>query len=61
MSLTSDDRTNTVTATSEPDTAEHSSTPASDSQSSKRADLAGPGIGDYAELRKFSPATTTRF
>ncbi len=56
MSLTSDDRTNTVTATSEPDTAEHSSTPASDSQSSKRADLAGPGIGDYAELEKILPS-----
>ena len=29
--------------------------PVSDSQASKKADLAGPGIGDYAELEKILP------
>jgi aspartate--ammonia ligase len=50
-----DDHTNIVTETFERNTAEHCSAPTTDSQSSKRADLAGPGIGDYAELEQTLP------
>jgi aspartate--ammonia ligase len=50
-----DDRTNIVTETFEQNSAEHCSAPPVDSQSSKRADLAGPGIGDYAELETILP------
>jgi hypothetical protein len=31
-----------------------------DTKASKRADLAGPGIGDYAELEKILPLLTAR-
>jgi len=50
-----DDHTNIVTSTFEQNSAEHCSAPPVDSQSSKRADLAGPGIGDYAELETILP------
>ena len=51
----SGDRTNSVAETSEQDTCSHCSAPPADSQSSKKADLAGPGIGDYAELEQILP------
>ncbi|MGC1648105.1 MAG: hypothetical protein WA741_19965, partial [Candidatus Sulfotelmatobacter sp.] len=51
----SDDRRNSVTETFEQDTCPQCSAPPVDSQSSKRADLAGPGIGDYAELEQILP------
>ena len=50
-----DDHTNIVTETSEPNPSEHYSAPSADSQSSKKADLAGPGIGDYAQLETILP------
>jgi aspartate--ammonia ligase len=39
----------------EEETCEHCSQPPSDPQASKKADLAGPGIGDYAELARILP------
>jgi aspartate--ammonia ligase len=51
----SDDRRNSVTETFEQDTRPQCSAPPVDSQSSKKADLAGPGIGDYAELEQILP------
>ncbi len=51
----SDDRTSTLTESFEQCAGEHCSQPSSDSQSSKKADLAGPGIGDYDELKKILP------
>jgi len=53
--LDPDDRTSSVTETVERNHDEPISEPTSDSQSSKRADLAGPGIGDYDELEKLLP------
>jgi aspartate--ammonia ligase len=50
-----DDHTNIVTETFEQNPAERSSAPTIDSQSSKKADLAGPGIGDYTELEQILP------
>ena len=52
MSIPENDRSHSVVET--PDQ-EHGSTVATDSQASKKADLAGPGIGDYAELEKILP------
>jgi hypothetical protein len=40
---------------SDQDTAEHLSSPPIDPGASKKADLAGPGIGDYAELETILP------
>jgi hypothetical protein len=51
----SDDGRNCVTETFEQDTCPQCSAPPVDSQSSKKADLAGPGIGDYAELEQILP------
>jgi aspartate--ammonia ligase len=51
----SDERNPSGTTTFEQDTAEHISVPPTDSQASKKADLAGPGIGDYNELDKILP------
>ena len=51
----SDDRISSGTATFEQDTAEHISVSPTDSQASKKADLAGTGIGDYIELEKILP------
>jgi aspartate--ammonia ligase len=55
MSFISDDHTNSVTKTLEQDTHEPTTGSSADPQSSKRADLAGPGIGDYNELEKILP------
>src|SRR5271165_6340077 len=52
--LTSDDPTNSL-AENDPDTTSRLSSPADDSRSNKKADLAGPGIGDYDELEKILP------
>jgi aspartate--ammonia ligase len=46
----SDDRTTSLAEK------ENASTALSDTQASKKADLAGPGIGDYADLEKILPA-----
>ena len=51
----SGDRANSTTDTSEQDATENCTQPPVDSQSSKKADLAGPGIGDYAELENILP------
>jgi Aspartate-ammonia ligase len=51
----SDNPTNSLAENSVPDTAEHFSSPPDDPRSSKKADLAGPGIGDYDELEKILP------
>jgi aspartate--ammonia ligase len=51
----SDDRPYSLAESSEHDAGEYFSTPPTDSQSSKKADLAGPGIGDYTELEKILP------
>ncbi len=51
----SDDHTNSVPETFEQDSHEPTSNSSTDSQSSKKADLAGPGIGDYNELEKILP------
>jgi aspartate--ammonia ligase len=53
--LIPDDDTNIVTETFHQDDADPRSAPTIDSQSSKKADLAGPGIGDYAELEQILP------
>ena len=56
MSLSvSDESSNTVTDTLEQDFPEHTSGSVPDPQASKKADLAGPGIGDYTELEKILP------
>lgn len=39
----------------DPDTTEHLSSPPNDLRASKKADLAGPGIGDYGELEQILP------
>src|SRR5208337_983620 len=46
----SDDRTTSLVAT------ENASAALNDTQASKKADLAGPGIGNYEELEKILPA-----
>ena len=51
----SDDSTNSLAENTDPDTREYRSSPRDDSGSSKKADLAGPGIGDYDELEKILP------
>jgi len=51
----SDDRTEGVTETFEQGTSDYHRAPSVDSQSSKRADLAGPGIGDYDQLETVLP------
>jgi aspartate--ammonia ligase len=51
----SDDPTNSLAEKTDPDTTEHLSSPPADSRNSKKADLAGPGIGDYDELEKILP------
>jgi len=53
----SDDRTNSVTDSFEQDTCSDCSAPSDDSQSRKKADLAGPGIGDYTELETILPGS----
>jgi len=53
--LISDDRTNTLTPTLERETVQHGKDTLAESQASKKADLAGPGIGDYTELEKILP------
>lgn len=52
---TSDHHAPTLTETFEQDPAKDINGPSVDSQASKKADLAGPGIGDYAELEKILP------
>jgi aspartate--ammonia ligase len=52
----SHDRTNTLAEHIQQDTGEHASEPPADSLSSKKADLAGPGIGDYADLEQILPS-----
>ena len=51
----SDDGTTNPTESCEQDAAQDISAPPTDSQASKKADLAGPGIGDYVELEKILP------
>src|SRR6202162_6459075 len=51
----SDNSTQTPAETHEQDANKGVSAPPPDSQSSKKADLAGPGIGDYNELQKILP------
>ncbi len=51
----SDGQTHTLAESFDQDTAEHISAAPTDSQSRKKADLAGPGIGDYDELEKILP------
>src|ERR1700680_2701267 len=51
----SDNSTQTLAETHEQDANKGVSAPPPDSQSSKKADLAGPGIGDYNELEKILP------
>ncbi|HXX02480.1 MAG TPA: aspartate--ammonia ligase [Candidatus Acidoferrales bacterium] len=51
----SEDRSGTLADSYEQVTVENGSAPALDSQASKKADLAGPGIGDYEELEKILP------
>src|SRR6202162_4444877 len=51
----SDHSTQTLAETHEQDANKGVSAPPPDSQSSKKADLAGPGIGDYNELEKILP------
>src|SRR6202140_5966512 len=51
----SDDQTHALAENFEQDTSEHCSQPPTDPQASKKADLAGPGIGDYNELEKILP------
>lgn len=56
MSLfTSNESTSTPTVTSDVDCSASDCESGSDTQASKKADLAGPGIGDYAELEKVLP------
>jgi aspartate--ammonia ligase len=50
-----DNLTQTLAETHDQDANKGVSDPSPDSQSSKRADLAGPGIGDYNELEKILP------
>ena len=52
---TSDHHGLTLTETSKQDPAEDIKNPPASSQASKKADLAGPGIGDYDELEKTLP------
>jgi aspartate--ammonia ligase len=51
----SDDHTNSVTETYEQEASENRRNSLSDPQTSKKADLAGPGIGDYEQLEKILP------
>ena len=51
----SDNSTQTLAETHEQDANKGVSDPPPDFQSSKKADLAGPGIGDYNELEKILP------
>ncbi len=51
----SDDQTHTLVESSGQVTTEHTSQAPEDPQASKRADLAGPGIGDYTQLEKILP------
>jgi aspartate--ammonia ligase len=51
----SGDRSSTSTDASEHDTTEPGNAQTTDTQASKKADLAGPGIGDYEELEKILP------
>ena len=51
----SDNPTNSLAENSVPGTAKHLSSPPDGPRSSKKADLAGPGIGDYDELEKILP------
>jgi aspartate--ammonia ligase len=46
---------NSSTATGDVETVSSNPQPSSDTRASKKADLAGPGIGDYAELEKILP------
>jgi aspartate--ammonia ligase len=50
-----DNSTQTLAETDEQDANKGVSAPPPDPQSSKKADLAGPGIGDYNELEKILP------
>jgi aspartate--ammonia ligase len=50
------DPASTISASSDVDYSNSTSTASTDTQATKRADLAGPGIGDYAELEKILPS-----
>ena len=50
------DPASTISASSDVDCSNPTSTASTDTQATKRADLAGPGIGDYAELQKILPS-----
>ena len=50
------DPASTISASSDVDYSNSTSTASTDTQATKRADLAGPGIGDYAELQKILPS-----
>ena len=50
-----DNSTMTLAETHEQDANKGVSAPPPDSQSRKKADLAGPGIGDYNQLEKILP------
>jgi aspartate--ammonia ligase len=53
--FTSDDPTYSLAENTDSDRTEHFSSTPEDSGSNKKADLAGPGIGDYEELEKILP------
>jgi aspartate--ammonia ligase len=50
------DPASTISGASDVDYANLTSTGSTDTQATKRADLAGPGIGDYAQLEKILPS-----
>jgi aspartate--ammonia ligase len=50
------DPASTISASSDVGYSNSTSTASTDTQATKRADLAGPGIGDYAELQKILPS-----
>ena len=53
--LSEADHSETLTGTFDSGISEHPSDPPSNSQASKKADLAGPGIGNYEELENILP------
>jgi len=50
------DPTSTISGANDIDYVNPTSTASTDAQATKRADLAGPGIGDYAQLDKILPS-----
>ena len=54
--ISQQDPASTSSGATDVDYADPTSTANTDTQASKKADLAGPGIGDYAELEKILPS-----